>query len=334
MKRIDAIAYDIEAHLRKLESFIGILKEVKESIISLKETQERMMLYEQSNLKRDLVEITNNLKKYGLPAASEYEKILFEIKALTEDISWPMAIDASLLCTTEEQIQKRADAVLDLLVAENLRGKRFLDYGCGKGHTIPAALKREASLVMGYDLIDEFLFDKQNFSSNFDVIKNNAPYDVVLLHDVLDHIQVLDPVQAIIQAASVLAPNGRMYIRNHPWSSRHGGHVYLQKNLAFIHLVLDEVELTRCFGIQPDHVLKISQPLETYRHWFKQANLIVKNEFIIKTEVEPFFKNKQIIVDKLNRIWNANEVIESYMEIDFVEYILEPSERYKNQNFF
>ena len=33
MKRIDAITYDIEAHLRKLESFIGILKEVKESIL-------------------------------------------------------------------------------------------------------------------------------------------------------------------------------------------------------------------------------------------------------------------------------------------------------------
>ena len=70
MKRIDGIAYDIEAHLRKLESFIGILKEVKDSIIALKESQERMMLYNHSNLHKDLKEITDNLKKYGLPTAN------------------------------------------------------------------------------------------------------------------------------------------------------------------------------------------------------------------------------------------------------------------------
>lgn len=334
MKRIDAIAYDIEAHLRKLESFIGILKEVKESIVSLKETQERMMLYEHNNLRRDVLEITNNLKRYGLPTASEYEKTLNDIKNLIEKGDWPLAIENSLLCNSDEQIQKRADAVLDLLVAENLKGKRFLDYGCGKGHTIPSALKREAALVMGYDITDEYEFDRQNFTSNFDVVKNNAPYDIILLHDVLDHIQVLDPVQAIVQAASVLSPNGRIYLRNHPWSSRHGGHLYLGKNLAFLHLIFDEIELTRCLGIQPDHVLKISQPVETYRHWFREAGLSIKDEFIIRTEVEPFFKNHQAILDKLSKIWESNEVIESYMEIDFVEYVLELPKENKNQQVF
>lgn len=334
MKRIDAITYDIEAHLRKLESFIGILKEVKESIISLKETQERMMLYEHNNLRKDILEITNNLKRYGLPTASEYEKNLNNIKILIEQGNWPAAIDPSLICNSEEQIQRRADAVLDLLVAENLKGKRFLDYGCGKGHTIPSALAREAALVIGYDITDQYLFDKQHFASNFDVVKNNAPYDIILLHDVLDHIQVLDPVQAIRQASSVLAPNGKMYIRNHPWSSRHGGHIYLNKNLAFLHLIFDEIELIRSLGIQAEHVLKISQPVETYRHWFKEANLNIKNEFIIKTEVESFFKEQQALVDKLNKIWKSDDVVESYMEIDFVEYVLELPSNNKNQQVF
>ena len=334
MKRIDAIAYDIEAHLRKLESFIGCLKEVKESIIALKETQERMMLYNHENLRKDLMEVTNNLKRYGLPVASDYEKSLSELKRLIDSGEWPIAVDPSLLCDTEEDIQKRADSVLDLLIAENLKGKRFLDYGCGKGHTIPAALKRESSLVMGYDITDEYQFDRKHFTSNFDIVKNNAPYDIILIHDVLDHIQVIDPVQALVRAASVLSPSGRMYVRNHPWCSRHGGHLYLEKNLAFLHLMLDEIELVRCLGIQPSHVLKITFPTETYRDWFKNANLCIKNEFVIKTEVENFFKNDQTLLSKLGKIWESTDVLESYMEIDFVEYVLELPKENQNRQVF
>jgi SAM-dependent methyltransferase len=333
MKRIDGIAYEIDAHLRKLESFMGVLKEVKESINALRESQEKQLLFENAKIRRDMAELSNNLKKYGLPQASEYEKSLEEIRKLLETEEWPYAVEPHLLCVTNEDKQKRADSIMDLLIGERMKNKRFLDFGCGEGHTIPAALTRECSLAIGYDVdASKYQFDQNHFAENFDLVKCNAPFDIILMHDVLDHISLVDPIEALRQASGLLSGEGRIYIRNHPWSSRHGSHLYTNKNKAFIHLILDDIELMRCLGLQSEPNIKVVNPLETYRHWFKESGLFVKNEFVSKTSVEDFFVNYQSILDRLCRVWQNVDVLQSYMEIDFVDYVLEmPSDSANKQ---
>jgi hypothetical protein len=86
--------------------------------------------------------------------------------------------------------------------------------------------------------------------------------------------------------------------------------------------VLDEIELTRVYGVQSDHNIKVVTPLETYRYWFEQAGFVIKSELPTKTTVEPFFTMPSVINERLKKHWST-DVIQNYMEIDFVEYIVE-----------
>jgi len=332
-KKIEEIISGIDQHLRKLEYFISDLREIKHYLMYLQKTQEKAIAYDFHRIKNDVKEISNNLKKYGLPQTSEYEKSLIEIKNIVEKGNWPVAVDPNDICDSEEKIQKRADSILDLLVAERMKDKRFLDFGCGKGHTIPAAKIREAKSVLGYDIIDEYQFDKNDFTTNFEIVKRKAPYDIILLHDVLDHSENLSPTEILLQASSILAGGGRIYLRTHPWSSRHGGHTYLDKNLSFLHLIFDEVEMLRCFGIESQHNVKVTKPEETYNFWIEEANLSIKNKIIVRSDVEDFFKHPSIVNEKLKNIWGENDFYK-YLEIDFIEYVLESKTESSNVAIF
>jgi 2-polyprenyl-3-methyl-5-hydroxy-6-metoxy-1,4-benzoquinol methylase len=324
IQKIQEISIGIDEHLRKLESFIGVLREVKNSLDVMRESHSKSYLYELSKMKKDVADLSEQLKKHGLPQSSEYEKSLSEIRAIANSNEWPLAVNPEYICRSEEKAQDRANNILDIVVGEHLRGKKFLDFGCGKGHTIKSALIREASVAMGYDL--NISQTNANFTNDFKVVRESAPYDVILIHDVLDHIMQIDPIEALKQVGSVLANGGRVYVKNHPWSSRHGGHLYMNTNLAFLHLILDDIELTRIYGIPSDHNIKVVTPLETYRYWFEQAGFVIKSELPTKTTVEPFFTTPSVINERLRKHWNT-DVIQNYMEIDFVEYIVESKTR-------
>jgi SAM-dependent methyltransferase len=327
LNKIGEIANGIDEHLRKLESFKGLLLEIKYSLEELKRSQEKHFLYELQQVKRDLADVSNQLKRHGLPLASEYEKKLQEAREFIEKSDWPEAVPSKQICDSPEKVKERAENLLDLFVGEHLKDKRFLDYGCGQGHTIPEALKREAAVAIGYDVnLKDCKFDMPNFVSNFEEVKKNAPFDIVLLHDVLDHIVVIDPIQALVQIKSVMSNKGRLYVRNHPWSSRHGGHLYLQKNKAFLHLIFDEVELARIGGIIPEHNIKVVTPIDTYRYWFKEAGFRIRSEIPVKDCVEEFFKTPSVIQDRLKKHWSDPTIMENHLEISFVEYVVEPEE--------
>jgi SAM-dependent methyltransferase len=333
--RIDDITKGIDEHLRKLESFSAILLDVKFSLLLVRDTQEKTLAYELSKIKRDLAELSNNLKKYGLPTSSNYEKSLEEVKEFLKNENWPQAVDPVLICDNEEKAAHRANGILDILVGESIKDKKILDFGCGEGHTIPAAKVREAALAVGYDIdTDKYKFDRADFTNNFKEVEKKGPFDIILLHDVLDHAMEIDPIHILQQAKSVLSNDGRIYLRNHPWCSRHGGHLYLKNNLAFLHLILDEFELVRCEGLQIEHNIKITTPIETYKHWIDQVGLSIKNELVIKSEVENFFLDSSAIRERLNQHWNNPDIIQNFMEIDFVEYVLEKPKDISHQPIY
>ena len=69
---------------------------------------------------------------------------------------------------------------------------------------------------------------------------------------------------------SVCAPNAKIFIRCHPWISRHGGHLYHQLNKAFAHLVFSPAEL-QMLNVDLAESIKVVSPLKEYRNWFPRA---------------------------------------------------------------
>lgn len=315
----------IDEHLRKLEAFTSQLREIKISLDEIRHSQERRYSYELELMKRHLFDLKDQLHRHGLPQTDHYEQNIRDVRNMLEGNEWPEAVPEELICKNDdEKSRARAAGILDLLVAEHLKSKRFLDYGCGQGHVIPQALEREASFAFGYDVnLKDLKFSAERFTSNFEEVKKNAPYDIILIHDVLDHITVVNPIEALLQAKSVLSNNGRVYVRNHPWSSRHGGHLYMQKNKGFLHLVCDSVELMRMNGLQCEHNIQVVTPLETYRYWFQEAGFKVISEIPIRDKVEDFFLKPGLINERLRSRFEKPDLMGNHLEISFVEYTLE-----------
>lgn len=325
LQRIMEISQGVDEHLRKLEAFLPVLRGIKASLDELRLAQERNYMHELQKLKQDVGDVVEQLKKRGLPHADKYERELHEIRQKTEDQEWPQAVPHHMICDNEDKEGLRAEAILDLLVGEHLKDKSFLDYGCGHGHVVVKATERATRQAIGYDVDgSKFKFHAPDFTTDFEYVKSKAPYDVVLMHDVLDHIVLIDPIQALSQARSVMSRNGRLYVRNHPWCSRHGGHLYQRKNKAFLHLVFDQVELTRIGGFESEPNVRVLTPLETYRYWFSQAGFKIVSEIPVKDKVEEFFLNPSAINTRIRKHFPDPHTMVNYLEISFVEYVLEP----------
>lgn len=336
IEKINELSQGVEYHLRSLENFTKELREVKKSLDELRQARENEYLWELSKLKTEIDQLRKELIKKGFAEnKNEYEIAFASIRELLEKDDWPIAVDPKSICATEQAAYIRANSIIDLVIGERLTDKKFLDYGCGEGHVVKQACENQAN-AFGYDINPNiFKFEESLFLNSFDAVKSVAPFDVILMHDVLDHIQNIDPIAALIQAKSVLAPGGRIYVRNHPWSSKHGGHLYEQINKAYLHLVLDEVELTRLRGYSCQHNIRVIRPLETYKNWFEVAGLKVTSEIAIKSgEIPQFFKQPSCVTEKLKKVWEGDEAaMLANMEIDFVEYIAEPTDN-SNQKIF
>lgn len=332
LAEIKQLSKGLETHLKKLYSFISFVEEIKSSLDEIRHAQENKYLYELGRLRREFSDVKDQLKKYGLPSANEYELELQGLKELLDSGDWPAAVDPEQICADDpEKKVTRANNILDQFIGENLKDKKFLDYGCGSGEVVFEASKREAN-ALGYD--NNFTKFKPHdlLTADFETVRKMAPFDVILVHDVLDHIEHIDPLQALCQIKEVLAPHGRVYVRNHPWSSRHGGHLYNTKNKAFMHLVFDEIELARIGGYAADYNIRVIDPLGTYRYWFHETGFNVKEEYPIKHEVEKFFTQPSLICEKLKRHWPESDTQVSFLEIEFVEYVLEIDGKEINHN--
>lgn len=325
LQKIEEISKGIDEHLRKLEGMMSLMREIKASLDELRHAQERTYMFEVQKMRMDVNDLSTQLVKHGLQQSDRYAKEFQELRAVLDGAAWPVAVSPEAICDTDEKAAERAGSILDILVGEHLKDKSFLDYGCGRGDTIPEAKRREARVAVGYDVdLSKTPFDltKFDFASDFRVVKSRAPFDIILLHDVLDHAVVIDPLQILLQVKSVLAPKGRVYVRTHPWTARHGGHLYLQRNKAFLHLVMDAVELSRVGGLQCEHNIKVSSPLETYRHWFAETGFRVVSETPIRDKVETFFLHPSLVHERLMRLFPGPDMV-NHLEISFVEYVLE-----------
>lgn len=246
--------------------------------------------------------------------------------------SWPEAVFPAQIADLNSETDKdeRAQGISNILLPP-LDGKRFLDFGCGEGH-LAAYASKEAEYSVGYDILapkaSRFEWDAPQQSmlltTDFGSVKEHGPYDVILLYDVVDHCE--SPSELLEMAKSVLAPEGRLYMRCHPWCSRHGGHAYRFLNKAFAHLIFSEEEL-RTMGVELEKVVKVVRPLDTYAKMIAKAGLVLDSDLEVDhQQVESFFRDTPPIARRILKRWGvsswSDDPPEFQMSMCFLDYVL------------
>ncbi len=205
-------------------------------------------------------------------------------------IFWPKAFDDSVLSVSDET---KARIIIELFVEENLTSKKFLDFGCGEGCRVIYAHKCETKLSVGYDFKEHVNWKKCDLllSTNLNEIYGCRPFDVILAFDILNHVQ--DPHAVFKQISDLLSIKGKIYLRTHPWTSRHATHDV--ENKAYSHLLNENNN-----GMFHNKI-----PINS--SFFKNFGFKVVKERFAKQEIEGFFSDKLKGID----------------EVQFVDYILQ-----------
>lgn len=290
-----------------------------------------------SLLKKQEQEIeTLKIEASQINIADEFDTL----KILLESSKWPSAVAPSLICdiSSEQDKQDRAEGILDVIVDVHLENLAFLDFGCGSGHVNNRSLTQNPRVSVGYDIKKHDNWDewpdneKTLYTTDWEKVKSKGPYNIVLIYDVIDHMdseeEVIDNLKKIKE---VMAPKAKIYIRTHPWCSRHGTHLYHKINKAFIHLVFNDKELEK-LGYKNEPLLKTIHPLKTYDYWFKTAGFnILHMQQNTHIEVEPFFRDTPLVAKRIKSHWihsheedlrTGRRLPEFQMKFQFIDYIL------------
>lgn len=139
------------------------------------------------------------------------------------------------------------------------RDAKILDYGCGDGLTVNT-LRHMGKSAIGYDVKnteEEFCYD------DFDIVIEQAPFHLISVYDVIDHINIDGINQMFNRLRKVIHGNGKIFIRVHPFCSIDGTHSFSPVNLAYMHLCLTPEEM-KTQGIKDWTGLKVVRPLDFY----------------------------------------------------------------------
>jgi 2-polyprenyl-3-methyl-5-hydroxy-6-metoxy-1,4-benzoquinol methylase len=262
------------------------------------------------NVEKQITEQPKGLFSMFSKEDDESIKEFEELKKLLESEEWPEAVlDFQIVDeSSEEEKMDRAEGIVDILIDENLENKKFLDFGCGEGHMAKYASK-EAAISIGFDINKskkskfnwEKLEEKMLLTTDFKKVEQQAPYDIILIYDVLDHTD--NPIEVLSKAKSLLSENGKIYLRTHPWCGRHGGHLYRQKNKAFVHVVFSDDELKKLGLVYEEKTNKVTHPIASYKlNFIKEAGLNIVSDEIENQEVEDFFEKNPIISKRIKKI--------------------------------
>jgi len=286
------------------------------------------------DVKTELVEVphtqiveTKEEKQIIMPADDNFESL----KKALESEKWPEAVNPNLICdpNNEQDKLERGRGIVELMIEPDLKDLKVLDFGCGEGHVAFVATEYEPTFVVGYDNKENNKWSayeqKENllFTNDFEKVLEKGPYDVVVIFDVLDHCKYEDPISLLKKARDVLAENGQIYMRCHPFVSKHGTHLYHQLNKAYAHLVFTKEELEQLVPNQNfvEESIGVKFPLATYDKFIKEAQLETVHRREITSNVDNFFKIPKIA----ERIISQNgfeSFPEFQMSLDFVDYVL------------
>jgi SAM-dependent methyltransferase len=157
--------------------------------------------------------------------------------------------------------------------------------------------RRGAEKSIGFDITQQGTLnwedsnDEVLLTTNRDLVFQQGPYDKILLYDVLDHTpNSKSPLQ---DCYDLLKPDGRIYVRCHHWTGRHGGHLYRTMNKAFVHFLFLPEELQK-LGLQMDENIRtVLHPLGGYYFNFNYTKLDVESQSA-PIHIDKFFEQHLI----------------------------------------
>jgi 2-polyprenyl-3-methyl-5-hydroxy-6-metoxy-1,4-benzoquinol methylase len=262
-----------------------------------------------------------------IPEPADTLSEITELRMLSKSDIWPEAVPKDLICgDSEEDKISRANGIVEEFIGESLKEKSFLDFGCGEGHIPYVVASQEAEQSVGYDLKNQEWehFDKPSkltLTSNWEDVEKLGPFDIILVNDVLDHTK--NPKEELAKIQSVKKPQtGKVILRIHPWSSRHGTHIYKQLNKAYLHLVFTEEELIS-MGLEEMRTLKILDPISFYKKIIRESGFSIIKEHVTTQPIEMFFTHTPEILRRIKSKWKNSETPELASGALFPREILE-----------
>lgn len=254
------------------------------------------------------------------------------IDELIESKFWPEAIPSALIASDDAKIRFRSKTIVRSYVG-NVTGKKILDFGCGNGYCTREAISAGAAISVGYDIKRNSTWDEvqpSNLSpavvdpiltTDFDEVLKYAPYDIILMYDVVDHIRPDEINDAISKVISACDYKTFVKVRCHPWTSIHGGHTYEKLNRAYGHLLLSDENLEI---YQSEYVNKITRPMATYKKYFEEFTVLntVSHKSLINNELNGILKDKTIIDMIEKKLGGDKEWQSMVLPIEFVDYLL------------
>jgi 2-polyprenyl-3-methyl-5-hydroxy-6-metoxy-1,4-benzoquinol methylase len=300
--------------------------------------------------KAKLKELYRILERMNIAEVQDYLPVLADVlgqssdfnvlKTLLESNQWPEAVDPNLICDLESETDKisRAEGMLELIVEKKLKDLAFLDFGCGEGHVAYQALTQEPKISVGYDIKEDAHWnsfgrnDKLIFTNNISIVKQYAPYDVIILYDVIDHVEENEITDLLTAVASVLSSQGTVYLRTHPFCSRHATHLYHKINKAFMHLIFTESELQEMNYNTPVSA-NVVYPIAQYKMYIADAGLQITHNNILREKVESFFIDNPLIKQRIRSHYpnskDTNIAAGGFpvfqCEQQFIDYVLKKS---------
>jgi 2-polyprenyl-3-methyl-5-hydroxy-6-metoxy-1,4-benzoquinol methylase len=244
--------------------------------------------------------------------------------------NWPEAVHPNLICRpdSEEDKLERGMGIIELMVEEDLENLKLLDFGCGEGQCSLAATDFNPNLVVGYDIKkfdswNNYSKEKLLYTTDFNEVLNNGPYDVIVLFDVIDHPEKESPKSILGKVYQALSDNGKVYMRCHPFTSRHATHLYHDLNKSYIHLVFTPEEIKKIIpeSKYEEKNVGITKPLISYQEMIDSANFKIVTKREITSKVEPIFKIPKI-ERRINQITKFDKLPEFQMSMDFLDYVL------------
>ena len=211
------------------------------------------------------------------------------------DVEWPDAVAEHMIVKESDEDTLRLKAIqVQGAIGVNPVGIKVLDFGSGTGHI--AAQYAKDSITYAYDINKKAaIYNDSNkdyqpiTSDQWDGFskENYGQLDLIILYDVLDHIVGATTIDVLSSLRKLLAPSGNIFIRCHPWTSRTGGHLYMQHNKAFLHLALTPEELL-ANGLRCEPNIKTNKPLAAYEHIINKAGLKTVSKKVHTNPIESY----------------------------------------------
>jgi SAM-dependent methyltransferase len=247
-----------------------------------------------------------------------------EIEKYLNDPEWPEAVDMKLVCddSSDKEKTERAKDIIDILLPKDYKEKSILDFGTGEGHTSRVLKENGVQKVFGFDINNNFIKDENlNLTTDWEIIEKNAPYDYIIAYDVMDHLERINIAEALYLLYDVLNPDGKLFVRYHPFTSRHGGHLYKNINKAYVHLILNQQEKDKYLMEKPVYTEPYAMPLTIYREAAKFSKFLIESEQNMTSKVEDFFF-KDDISNRIIKNLGVTTFPLSQMSLQFIDQIL------------